>query len=129
MGQTFSKQVFDGKKGYAEQQGRRVDLNAEQIAEAKTNTLFKDEANQNGKLDRISNLDGVNVFLIISCKTEVFYDVETGLKIKEVVTNEVNGKETKTATLLSDYKEVNGIKFPHKTSMSMGPIKLEFVVA
>ncbi len=129
MGQTFSKQVFDGEKGYAEQQGRRIDLNADQITEAKTNTLFKDEAYKKGKLDRVANLDGVNAYVIISGKTEVFYDVETGLKLKEVVTNEVNGKETKTPTLFSDYKEVNGIKFPHKTSMSMGPMKLEFVVA
>jgi zinc protease len=35
----------------------------------------------------------------------------------------------KNATLFSDYKVVNGVKFPHKTIMPMGPMKLEFVVS
>jgi predicted Zn-dependent peptidase len=129
MGQTLSKQIFDGEKGFAEQQGRKVDLNAKQIAEAKKNTLFIDEAYKSGKLDRIANLDGINAYVIVSGKKEIFYNVKTGLKIQEVVTAKANGKEIKTATLFSNYKTVNGIKFPHKVSMPMGPMKLEFVVS
>ena len=129
MGQTLSKQIFDGEKGFAEQQGRRVELTAAQIAEAKKNTLFTDEAYKIGKLDRIANLDGVNAYVIVSGKKEIFYNVKTGLKIQEVITAMVNGKEVKNATLFSDYKVVNGVKFPHKTIMPMGPMKLEFVVS
>lgn len=129
MGQTLSKQIFDGEKGFAEQQGRRVELTAAQIAEAKKNTLFIDEAYKNGKLDRIANLDGVSAYVIVSGKKEIFYNVKTGLKIQEVITAKVNGKEVKNATLFSDYKVVNGVKFPHKTIMPMGPMKLEFVVS
>lgn len=129
MGQTLSKQIFDGEKGFAEQQGRRVELTATQIAEAKKNTLFIDEAYKNGKLDRIANLDGVSAYVIVSGKKEIFYNVKTGLKIQEVITAKVNGKEVKNATLFSDYKVVNGVKFPHKTIMPMGPMKLEFVVS
>ena len=129
MGQVLSKQVFDGEKGYAEQQGRKIDLTDTQITEAKSKTLFKDETYKKGKLDRIANLEGVNAYVIVSGKTEVFYNVKTGLKMKEVVTSKANGKETKTPTLFSDYKAVNGIKFPHKVSMSMGPMNLDFVVS
>ena len=128
MGQVFSKQAFDGTKGYSEQQGRRVDLNAEQIAEAKSNSLFKDEAYKNGTLDRIVNLEGKSAYVIISGKTEAYYDIKSGLKVKEVVTAKTGGKEVKTPTNFSDYKIVNGIKFPHKISMKMGPMSMEFIV-
>lgn len=129
MGQILSKQIFDGEKGYAEQQGTRMELNADQISNAKSNTLFKDESYKNGTLDRVVNIDGENAYVIVSGKTEAFYSVKTGLKVKEVVTTEVNGVKTKNPTSFSDYKEVNGIKFPHKMIMAMGPMELEFVVS
>ncbi len=128
MGQVFSKQAFDGTKGYSEQQGKRVDMNAAQIAEAKSNTLFKDDAYKSGKLDRIENLEGKAAYVIISGKTEAYYDVKSGLKIKEVVTSKAGGKEVKNPVNFSDYKTVNGIKFPHKISMKMGPMSMEFIV-
>ncbi|NVK52884.1 MAG: insulinase family protein [Flavobacteriaceae bacterium] len=129
MGQILSKQVFDGEKGYAEQQGRKIELTADQIKELKDASLFKDTNYKTGKLVRIENIDGKNAYVIVSGKTEVFYDIKTGFKIKEVVTNMVAGKETKTPTTFSDYKAVNGIKFPHKISLAMGPMKLDFTVS
>ncbi|MDG1039893.1 MAG: insulinase family protein [Polaribacter sp.] len=129
MGQTLSKQIFDGEKGYAEGQGRRMDLNAAQIEEAKKSLLFVDKVYKAGKLDRIANLDGVNAYVITFDKKEIFYNAKTGLKIQEVVSTTVNGKEVKTATTFADYKAINGILFPHKTTMPMGPMKLEFVVS
>lgn len=129
MGQTLSKQIFDGSKGYAEQQGRRTDLTGEKLKEAKENSgLFKDDSYKAGKLDRIENLDGKAAYVIISGKTEAYYDVKSGLKVKEVVTSKAGGKEVKNPVNFSDYKTVNGIKFPHKISMKMGPMSLEFIV-
>ena len=129
MGQTLSRQVFDGSKGYAEQQGRRTDLTGEKLKEAKENSgLFKDDSYKSGKLDRIENLDGKAAYVIISGKTEAYYDVKSGLKVKEVVTSKAGGKEVKNPVNFSDYKTVNGIKFPHKISMKMGPMSLEFIV-
>ena len=129
MGQTLSKQVFDGEKGYAEQQGRKMNMTPAQITEAKKNTLFIDETYKNGKLDRIANLDGINAYVIVLGNKEIFYNVETGLKIQEVVTAKINGKDVRNATEFADYKAVNGVKFPHKTSMPMGPMKLQLIVS
>jgi len=129
MGQTLSKQVFDGSKGYAEQQGRRTDLTGEKLKEAKENSgLFKDDLYKSGSLDRIENLEGKPAYVVISGKTEVYYDVKSGLKVKEVVTSKAGGKEVKNPVNFSDYKVVNGIKFPHKISMKMGPMSMEFIV-
>ena len=129
MGQVFSKQVFDGEKGYIEAQGRKTELTGEQLANAKKNAaIFKDDSYRSGKLDRIANLEGKPAYVIISGKTEAFYDVKSGLKVKEVVTSKAGGKEVKNPINYSDYKAVNGIKFPHKTSMKMGPMSMEFIV-
>ena len=106
-----------------------MDLNAAQIEEAKKSLLFVDKVYKAGKLDRIANLDGVNAYVITFDKKEIFYNAKTGLKIQEVVSTTVNGKEVKTATTFADYKAINGILFPHKTTMPMGPMKLEFVVS
>jgi len=129
MGQVFSKQIFDGSKGYVEQQGKRTDLTGEKLKKAKENLgLFKDDSYKSGKLDRIENLEGKSAYVIVSGKTEAYYDVKSGLKVKEVVTSKAGGKEVKNPVNFSDYKTVNGIKFPHKISMKMGPMSMEFIV-
>lgn len=129
MGQVFSKQIFDGVKGYAEVQGRRTELTGDQLEDAKKNAIiFKDDIYKSGKLDRIVNLEGNSAYVIISGKTEAYYDVKSGLKVREVVTANAGGKEVKNPINYSDYKAVNGIKFPHKMSMKMGPMSMEFVV-
>ena len=129
MGQVFSKQVFDGEKGYAEVQGRRSELTGEQLSTAKKNSkIFKDDNYKSGKLDKIVNIEGKAAYVIISGKTEVYYDVKSGLKVKEITTSKAGGKEVQNPINYSDYKTINGVKFPHKMSMKMGPMSMEFIV-
>lgn len=127
MGQTFSKQIFDGAKGYAEQQGQRKDLAGKELEAAKNTTSpFTDEAYKKGKLDRIEPVDGENFYVIKHNKKEVFYNVKTGLKSQEVTTVKGPQGDVKVPISYSDYKEVNGIKFPHKMTQKMGPMNLVF---
>lgn len=130
MGRVFSKVVFDGEKGYQEAQGRKIDFQAKQLEEMKAMKFpFMDEAYKTGKLDRIEPLEGNNAYVIIYGDTEVFYDVKTGLKVKEVKTAELpNGNKVQTPTTFGDYKVVNGIKFPHAIGQKMGPMSLNFEV-
>jgi hypothetical protein len=66
MGQVFQKVIFDGKKGYQEVQGRRIDMTPDQINEIKNASLpFVDIAYKKGKLDRIEPIAGKNYFVII----------------------------------------------------------------
>ncbi len=129
MGQTLSKQVFDGTKGYAEQQGRRKDLEGKELEELLGKKApFEDLAYINGTLDRIEPIDGKNAYVIKHKGQEIFYDVTSGLKIKS--TKKVKGPqgEVIVPTSYANYKEVNGIKFPYKISQKMGPMDLNFEI-
>lgn len=56
-----------------------------------------------------------------------YYNVETGLKMKEVVTVEANGQEFSTTQKFGDYKEVDGVKTPMETTLSGGGMPFEMV--
>ncbi len=128
MNNVMQKSVFDGSNGYTEARGQRKDLAGEELTEAQqTKAPFADESYRTGKLDRIEPIDGKNAYVIVHGKSEIYYDVETGLKVKMVTTAQGPQGEIKVPVYFSDYKEVNGIKFPHKIERSMGPMKMEFI--
>jgi len=130
MGNVMQKAVFNGEKGYQEARGQKTDMQPAQIEEAKLSIVpFADLAYKKGKLDRIEPIDGVNYFVITFNETEIFYDIKSGLKLKEIKTVKMpDGKEVKVPTTFSDYKEVNGIMFPHAMGTKMGPMDLNFVI-
>ena len=130
MGNVMQKAVFNGEKGYQEARGQKTDMQPAQIEEAKLSIVpFADLAYKKGKLDRIEPIDGVNYFVITFNETEIFYDIKSGLKLKEIkMVKMPDGKEVKVPTTFSDYKEVNGIMFPHAMGTKMGPMDLNFVI-
>jgi zinc protease len=130
MGNTMQKAVFDGEKGYQEAQGQKKEMTAEEVTKAKTGSaLFKDLEYTSGELVRIEPLEGKNAIVLKYDDTEVYYDMTSGLKVKEVKTAQTpDGKEMKIPTVFADYKEVNGIKFPHSIGLKSGPMNLDFVV-
>jgi predicted Zn-dependent peptidase len=129
MGNVVQKMVFDGTTGYQEARGQKMDMKPEEIEEAKTTMApFADIAYKNGKLDRIEPIDGENYYVIVFNDTQVFYDVKTGLKAKEVKTVKTPNGDVQVPTTFSDYKVVNEIMFPHAVTMKSGPMDLNFEV-
>jgi predicted Zn-dependent peptidase len=129
MGNVAQKAVFNGTTGYQEARGQKMDMQPAQIEEAKANSVpFSDMSYKNGKLDRIEPVDGKNYFVIIYNGTEIFYDMKSGLKAKEVKTVKGPNGDVKVPTTFSDYKAVNGILFPHTIGQKMGPMDLKFEV-
>ena len=130
MGNTMQKTIFNGTTGYSVARGQTKDMTAEEIAEAKAeNAIFNDFAYTSGELVRVEPLEGKNAIVLKYNDTEVYYDMTSGLKVKEVKTVKTpDGKEVKTPTVFSDYKEVNGIKFPHSIGIKAGPMNLDFIV-
>ena len=130
MGNTMQKAVFDGEKGYQEVQGQKKEMTTEEIAKAKTESaLFNDLVYTSGELVRVEPLEGKNAIVLKYNDTEVYYDMTSGLKVKEVKTAKgPDGKEISVPTVFADYKEVNGIKFPHSIGIKSGPMNLDFVV-
>ncbi|MBT8211019.1 MAG: DUF4292 domain-containing protein, partial [Eudoraea sp.] len=54
-----------------------------------------------------------------------YYDMETGLKVKETQIINMNGQTQNQEVLYKDYQEIDGIKFPGIRVGSMGPQKVE----
>ncbi len=128
MGNVMQKVIFDGTQGYQEVQGQKKEMTGEELEKAKKESApFADKAYKTGTLDRIEPIDGNNAYVIKHGKKEIFYDVKSGLKVKEVKTAKGPQGEIKVPVVFSDYKEVNGIKFPHKMIQKNGPMTFEFI--
>ena len=130
MGQVLSKMVFDGETGYQEAQGRKKEMSAEEIAKSKAKNVILEELEfRNGELLRIEPLDGKKFYVIKHNDTEIFFDMKSGLKVKQVkIVKTPDGKEARVPTVFSNYKEVNGMKFPFTIGQKMGPMDLNFEV-
>jgi len=130
MGMTMMKQVVNDKGAYVTQQGQRKDLEGDKLAELKASAMPFDEIKMSIKtgvtLDGIESFNGAEAYVIKDGKSTLYYDVTSGLKIGKAVVQEANGQKMTQITNFGDYKEVKGIKFPFKTSLSFGPQEIEF---
>lgn len=127
-GNVMQKSVFNGKTGYQKVNGQQIDMTEEEILEAKKENQPLDlEAYKSGELTSIEPIDGKDAYVIKNGKKRSYFNVETGLIVLEVIENETpTGEIMETKVMYSDYKEVKGVKFPHKMMISMGPRTLEF---
>lgn len=129
MGNVMQKQVVNKDKGYSEAQGQRTELSGDELENALEESAIFAEINldpSNIKVS-ISDVNGVAAYeLAVSPNKSFFYDQETHLKIKISETQEVEGNIIKQETLIGEYKEVDGILFPHKTTQSFGPQSIDF---
>ncbi|WP_420570751.1 M16 family metallopeptidase [Kordia sp.] len=133
MGSVF-KQVFDGEKGYMSQQGQKRDMPAEMLAEMKGRKgLFPELTYDNSKLELtgIESVEGKDAYVVVvtadSGKTKNYYDVASGLKVKKSETAKgPGGQEVVQETSYGDYKETDGVKFPHKMIAPAAGQKIEF---
>ena len=133
MGNTVQKQVIDGDKGYMMQMGQRKDMSEEELEKMKEEATTFPELNYllagGVSLEGIEQVGDKKAYkLKISDSKTAFYDVETGLKVQEVSVQEAQGQTIQATTVLDDYQEVSGIKFPFKLKQSAGPMNFEFIV-
>ena len=135
---TMQKIVFDGEKGKASGMQGSENLEGDKLEEIKESAAMLPEANYlDGKtkltLVGIEKLEDKPAYVIVvespsGKKVTEYYDVTSGLKVREVST--VNGPqgEASQVTDLSDYKSIKpGVLIPHTTTLDMGAqlIKLE----
>lgn len=123
MGMVLNKQVFDGKEGYAEQQGQKVPLAAEQIAKAKEDAdiyaeLTPEKYGVKRELKGMEALNGKDAYKVEAVqdgkKTTEYYDAQTGYLLKA-------GNAEDGVVEYSNYKDAgNGYFVPHKVSINAG---------
>ncbi len=120
--------------------GRRGGGGNPENMDAATKNLYKEnaiafpelmfsKAGYKMELIDIKNWDGVDAYeLSVTSPTGIhytyYYDIATGLKIKEIQTNAQTG--TENVTDFSDYREVNGIKLPYHLLVDQGLAVYDF---
>ncbi|TKD65357.1 pitrilysin family protein [Flavobacterium sp. ASW18X] len=133
MGNSMSKQVLDGNKGYMTMQGQRKDLNEDEINKIKEESAPFPELNYLAAggltLEGVEMVNGKKAYKIkVTDNKTVYYDLETGLKVQEVNVQEMQGQQMTQTLILDDYREISGIKFPFKMTQTMGPQSFDFIV-
>jgi hypothetical protein len=131
-GNSVSKQVLDGDKGYVVVQGQRKDLEGEDVEKVKAESSPFPEVNWlNGgaSLEGIEKINGEDAYVVRVADGKMnYYSTKTGLKLQEVTIQEMQGQTIKTSITLSKYQDVGGIKFPFVLSQSFGPQSIDFNV-
>ena len=121
---NLMKQVVNEKGAYVEQQGKRKNLEGEDLAEMKANATPFEElqlAKRNDlKVEGIEPINGNDAYVIKDGKTKYFYDVKSGLKIAESKVRDQGGKSVEQITNFNDYKEVKGVKVPFNLVQNVG---------
>jgi len=130
-GNMEMKTVLNGDKGYKKQMGQEAALTEEEIAEYKVEANFDAMLNPEKygisySLMSIQNLDGKDMYLVEKASnngkkiTEQYYDVASGLLIKEIESTKQGGREMLSIKVYSDYKPVKGSKLmkPHTVKVT-----------
>ncbi|MBX2943508.1 MAG: insulinase family protein [Cyclobacteriaceae bacterium] len=133
-GMILQKVVSTGKEASIASMGQSVPMDAE----TKEKTLFESaifpELSLEGvatNLISVEKVDGKDAYAVeyafkSGAKSTYYYDVETGLKVKQTESMETPQGTIVSSTTYTDYKEVDGIRFPQKVSQQQGPMSFNF---
>lgn len=139
MGSVMQKQVTDGKEFAMVAQGQNIPLDAGMKEEGMIESFIVPEIqlaamNVKTTLKGVETLDGKEAYVIeyqlpSGGKSTHYFDKASGLKVQSVKEVKTQQGTNAVPTKYDNYKEVNGVKFPHTTSVSMGPMNLKFEVS
>jgi zinc protease len=130
-GQLIQKVTCDGKDVGISYMGNAVPLDDA----SKERVLFDSylvgerrlkEAGVSVALTGVEQIDGRNAYVVeytfpLGSKSTVYFDTETGLKVRTVVTNNTPMGDVTQTTTYSDYVEKAGVKFPLTVVQNAGP--------
>ncbi|MBT8184407.1 MAG: insulinase family protein [Eudoraea sp.] len=125
--------IAKGDELYMKQGGNKVPLPPQMQNDLKNAMgIFPEQgfvASNKAKLMGTEKVDGKEAYKIEvpgeAVQATYFYDVESGLKVKETSVITMNGQTQNQEVTYKDYQEVDGIKFPAVKVGSMGPQLIE----
>lgn len=138
MGNVMSKQIMDGKEVAVQAMGQKMPVDAMSRELALFEASIVPELSiaalgVKANLKSIENIDGKEVVVIeylfpSGGKGFSYFDKTTNLKVQYI--KEFKGPQgtVSAPTKLDNYKEVKGVKFPHTTTQSIGPMSLKLEV-
>ena len=116
MGMTLVKSVFNKYQGYNEVNGQRIPLKDQELEQAIINSALFSELNFDLETIELIGTSFVNdekaYEIKITDNKSVFYSAETGLKLKEFESQEVDGNLITGEVFYKQYEEVDGILMP-----------------
>ena len=126
---VIMKQKFNGETGYIEQQGRQMPMEGEILAAQKSKITLFPELYYNDtfqlSLESLTTIDGNDVYKVKVKKdgktTFKYYNVETGLLVREESSMTMGGNEITTIADYSKYSPVKGVQFPYHIIAKTGP--------
>ncbi|GAB3328565.1 hypothetical protein GCM10027299_31000 [Larkinella ripae] len=134
MGQVVQKVTSDGAKVKMEGGGQSKSLaNDEAKMEILKNAVFPEllfstlgAKTTLAGTEKVNGKDAHKIDVSLGAKTlALFYDAETGLKVQNTTIEQTPQGEMAVNTSFSDYKEVNGVKFPYTISQNFGPMVMK----
>ncbi len=137
QGMTLMKQIYDGEKGLGEQQGQQMPIEGADLESMKERSIMFPERiyASGGYTMEVKGMEDINgkacyklaVTKPSGAKSTEYYEKDSGLKVKEVQSEEVEGQPSITTFEYADYKLVNGINIPYTVTIS-GPMPTPFVM-
>jgi predicted Zn-dependent peptidase len=115
-GMMVQKSVFNKYQGYNEVNGQRIPLTDSELENAIIDSALFSELNYDFSTIKLVGTSVVNdekvyEIKITDNKTE-YYSIESGLKVKEIETTEVEGNQIVVETTVNEYEEVDGVLIP-----------------
>ncbi len=130
------KVVYDGQNMASYAQGQKLpsdpkQLEAQKIEASVVPEVVYENSGVSLNLTGIENIDGVNAYVVEitykgGAKVTDYFSAESGLKIRRTRTQQGPQGEIVVPVDFKDYKEVNGVLFPHTQIYPIGGgVKLE----
>lgn len=135
-GNPMMTMVVTKKEAFSKQGGQKMSLPQPMAIDLKNSVGIFPEIdfieNPKTTLVGVEEVDGKEAYKIqISgdvVSFEFFYDVASGLKVKESSTTNMGGQSQKQDSMLSDYQAFEGILFPTKKSQLLGQLSIEMTL-
>ncbi|WP_293870700.1 pitrilysin family protein [Flavobacterium sp.] len=121
---SIMKQVVNGNTAYMMQQGQKKVMEGDDLKKMRENAILFNETLLSTKTGVIATgiepINGSDAYTVVDGSTTFYFDVKSGLKTAEAITEEKGGQKTTRVTNFNDYRDVKGVKFPFNTIMNVG---------
>ncbi|HEY0977940.1 MAG TPA: pitrilysin family protein [Flavobacteriales bacterium] len=127
---VLEKTVFDGQRGSGIGMEGTKELVDTELSDARKNTfifpeLHYAELDQRGVANGVLDINGRRAYRVVVDNADgntftEYYDAENGLKLRKVENQATEQGTFQVVTDYSDYKPVDGIRFPHTIRQNAG---------
>ena len=138
-GNVMQGEVLNGNKGMVSGMGNSKKVEGAELETMKAKAVAFPELTyvEDGykmELKGMETVEGVKAYKVEltssnGAKETHFYDVKTSLKIQAIETQELEGQKMVTNRAISNYKDIDGILFPHTMTVTNSampmPMKME----